>query len=349
MNRPCVDLVVVGAGPCGLAAAWEAAVLGFRGMVLERGLVANALRFYPEQMRFYATAADMAIGGMRPKEEPDGRVTVPRAVAHFQRVAQILLWPVHVNTPVLQVVPDGGRFHVRFAGGSVSSRAIILATGQMDGPRRLGVPGEELDHISHFFDRADRYRGLRVCVIGGSYSALETTLYLAAAGVYTTLVHRRADLGARNRVELHKELRALIAAGRLRLMLEHEVVAFTPGGLTVRPVGLGGPPIWLPADRVFVQIGYVADPRLIREAGVEYTPDGVPVCDPATGATRVPGLCLIGAATNGETRGERRGIRGGIPQARRAVAYLAALLRSERPPCREECELVGTHGHAAGG
>jgi len=259
----------------------------------------------------------MEIGGLRPTTDQSEQVTVPTAVAHFAEVAVKVAWPVCEGACVTRISPGHAGFYVEAGDQVYTARGVILATGQYDGPCRLGVPGEDLPHVRYYFDRGAHYQGRSVAVVGGSFSALETAHSLVSAGAHVTLIHRGIELGAANRIELRSLLYDWAQQGRLRLLLCTRIESVVQGGLVV--ITPGEQRETLQADPVFVQIGYYADPGLLNQAGITYTSDGLPEHNRANGATAVPMLYIVGAATNGQIKGDRIGIKSGIPQAKQAV------------------------------
>lgn len=321
------DLVIVGAGPVGLAALWKAAELGLDAVALERGLLCDAIRRYPVETVFHSTAAMLAVGPFVPEPlDAEGHVDPARVVAHFERVRAACVLPVREQCPVLGVERPGQGFRVRHTGGVLECRGLLLATGHYDAPKGLGVPGEGLPMVEKGLRPAREYRNLRVAIVGGSFSAQEAAEKLVLAGARVSLIHRGADLVQGSRPERSLRLKAWAAQGRLDLRLGTAVRGFGPGFCRLEgPAGA----LALPVDRVLLQLGYWADTRLAREAGVVYDAAGVPARRDADGAVAgVPGLYLVGAACNGERKGDRIGMKSGMPQAQRAVAHLARSLQA---------------------
>ncbi|MGH7607952.1 MAG: NAD(P)-binding domain-containing protein, partial [Gemmatimonadales bacterium] len=174
---------------------------------------------------------------------------------------------------------------------------LVLATGYFDHPNRLGVPGEELPHVRHYFDEAHRGYGLDVVVVGGKNSAVEAALQLFRAGARTTLVYRGAAWPPSVKYWLRPDLENRIAAGEIAARLEAQVTEITPREVVVRaPAGVAR----LPADRVYPLIGFHPDFDLFRRIGIAFDAvSGRPTVDPETLATSVAGVHVAGSLTGG--------------------------------------------------
>ncbi len=322
-------LVVVGAGPCGLAAAVRAAEQGIEGMVLERGDIASALRRYPREMVLNSRAGFMEIAGKTPDPNPEAGVTPPAFADFLTDIAANLSWPVHTHTEVTSAQRCGNGFVLTTGRQSIHCEILILATGEFDHPKMLGIPGESGPHVSHYFDSPETCRGQKVVVVGGGHSALECAIALLNAGCSVDLVHRKPEL-----VSVRPEiLQRLDEAGQRQTLrrfmhclsqefTDSELIAVNQG--TVEEVRL-------PFDQAFVMTGYGADGILQRSLGLP-PEDALRDDWRVEGLTPIPGLYLIGAAGNGSRSSDRYGFRSGIPQADRAVTHAARLLR--RRLCR---------------
>ncbi len=169
----------------------------------------------------------------------------------------------------------------------------------MHAPRLLGIPGEDLPHVSHYFDEPHRYFGRRLLVVGGKNSAVEAALRCHHAGAHVSLSYRRDEFNASSvKYWLLPELKSRLKQGQITGYLGTEVVRLEADHVVLRDGA--GKTITAPADDVLLLTGYVADPTLLRAAGVTVEkPDLVPVFDPDTMETDVPGLYVAGTATAG--------------------------------------------------
>jgi thioredoxin reductase (NADPH) len=181
------------------------------------------------------------------------------------------------------------------------ARAVVLAIGYYDIPNRLGIPGEDLPHVNHYYTDAHPYYRQRVVVVGGKNSAAEACLELFRAGGYPTLVHRHAELGSTIKYWVRPDIENRIKEGSVKAHFESRVVEITPAGVIIE--GPGGRQE-LPAEGVFLLTGYRPDTELMLRAGVTCDPDTlVPQMDTDTFETNVPNLFVAGGAVAGRHTG----------------------------------------------
>jgi thioredoxin reductase (NADPH) len=303
------DLVIIGAGPAGLATAIAARQRGLDYAVLEKGVLVNSIYHFPTQMVFFTTPELLEIGGL-PLVSPYEKPTRAEALRYYRRVADTFELSVALGEEVVAIDHEaqeaGGRLfrlETRTSKGERQlhrARAIVMAIGYYDHPNMLGVPGESLPHVSHYYRDAHSAYRQKVVVVGGKNSAAETSLELHRAGASVTLVHHRARLGDSIKYWVKPDIENRIAEGSIASRFETEVVEIRPDVVVVRPVG-GGPSEEIPADVVFLMTGYHADGELLREAGVDLDPrTGVPVYDAATFETNVPNLFVAGGVVAGK-------------------------------------------------
>jgi thioredoxin reductase (NADPH) len=203
------------------------------------------------------------------------------------------------------------------------ARAVVLAIGYYDIPNRLGVPGEDLPHVNHYYTDAHPYYRQRVVVVGGKNSAAEACLEIFRAGGYPTLVHRHAELGSTIKYWVRPDIENRIKEGSVKARFESRVVEITPTVVVIE--GPGGREE-LPAEGVFLLTGYRPDVELMQRAGVACDPDTLaPHMDTETFETNVPNLFVAGGAVAGRHTGNIF-IENGRFHGERIVAALAKRL-----------------------
>lgn len=322
-----VDVLVVGAGPVGLAAALWAKRLGLSHLVLEKGTVAETIRRFPRDMVFFSEAKNLEIGG-HPLVSQGPKPTRKEALLYYQKVAEREGLRVKTYTEALLVEGREGGFRVRARDllkreeRVHTARYVAVATGYFDRPNRLGVPGEELPHVLHRYEEAAPFWGRKVAVVGGSNSAVEAALDLYRGGAKVSLVHRGAWVRPSVKYWLLPDFENRVKEGSIRAVMEVRVEAITPGGLwLLRPSGRE----FLEADFVLVLVGYRAEDRLLRAAGVAYEGER-PLLSPE-GETSLPGLFALGSCAYGpDTRSVF--IENGRQEAERALKAIARRLGS---------------------
>jgi thioredoxin reductase (NADPH) len=317
-----VDLLIVGAGPCGLAAAIAAGRAGLRAVVLDRGCLVSGVAAYPPYMTFFSTAERIAIGGVPfavAAEKPSRR----DALAYYRAVAAHFALDVRQYEEVVGVealghaAPDGARFAVatRPRGGAAErqwrARAVVVATGYFGTPSRLGVPGEELPHVSHYFNEGHYGFQQEVVVVGGGNSAVDAALELYRAGARVTMVHFGPGLDPNIKPWVLPDVSARLREGAIRGVWHARVREIDPECVHVR-AGRGedaadalaaGRPVderAVPARLVYLTTGFLPNTRLLEQLGVPMdSADGIPAHDPATMETSVPGVYIAGVIASG--------------------------------------------------
>lgn len=322
-----IDLLVVGAGPTGIALGVEALRAGLTTLVLDRGPLVASLVGYPTEMTFFTTRERLEIVGVPfaiPEDKPNRR----QAIAYYQAVAAKHEVPLALFEDVISIRPEKGRFVVasrgRSGGQERHARAVAVATGYFCNPRRLGVPGEDLPWVRSRYLEPYAHFGERVLVIGGGNSAAETALDLFRHGAEVTLVHRGSALKETVKYWLKPDVENRIAAGEIGARFETRVRRFGPGGAEVEQAGEVS---WIPADAAYVLVGYTPETGLLAEAGVQIdAATGVPAFDPASGETNVRGLYVAGTVQAGRET-HRIFIENSRDHAPLVVRHLAARVR----------------------
>ena len=302
-----VDVLIIGAGPAGLAAAIAAKQRGLSYVVLEKGALVNSLLHYPVDMVFFTTPELMEIGDL-PFVSPHEKPNRFEALRYYRRAADRYGLNIHLGESVtgLAHAPQGKFQVVSQRPGhdarSWQAKAVVVASGAYDLPNRLGVRGEDLPHVSHYYREAHVHYRQRVLIVGGKNSAAEAALELYRSGATVTLVHRHAQLGDSIKYWVKPDIENRIAEGSVRARFNTRVVEITP-----THVVLEGPDghVDEPADQVLLMTGYRSDPVLLKQIGAKVEEEtGAPVHNDTTFETTVTGLFVIGAAVAGKQSGK---------------------------------------------
>jgi thioredoxin reductase (NADPH) len=302
------DVLIIGAGPAGMAAAIAAQQRGLRYVVLEQAALVNSLLHYPTDMIFFTTPDLMEIGGL-PFVSPHEKPTRQEALKYYRRVADAFALDIRFDEPVTSLTVDAvGVFHAgsQPRGGAPvvrAARAVIVASGAYDLPNRLGIPGEDLPHVSHFYKEPHLHYRRRVVIVGGKNSAAEAALDLyrnRAAAV--TIVHRHAALGDSIKYWVKPDIENRIKEGSVAARFNTRVVEIAPTAVVVE--GADGREE-LPTDFVYLLTGYRSDTSLLRSVGAKVDDaEGAPVLNADTFETSVRNLFVIGAAVAGKQSGK---------------------------------------------
>ena len=309
------DVLIVGAGPSGLAAAIAAKQEGLDYIVVEKGVLVDAIFRFPAHMVFFTTPELLEIGRL-PLVTPYDKPTRLEALRYYRRVVDTYDLQIAFHEEVVEIEPpsrtdpagegerEGFVVTTRDARGTTrarEARAVVLAIGYYDHPNYLGVPGEALPHVSHYYTDAHPYYRQRVVVVGGKNSAAEAALELFRGGAHVTLVHRRATLGDSIKYWVRPDIENRIKEESIDAHFNTRVVEITRGGVVVE--GEAGRRE-ISADAVFLLTGYRPDVDLMRRAGVKCDEDTLaPELDPDTFETNVPSLFIAGGAIAGRNTG----------------------------------------------
>jgi thioredoxin reductase (NADPH) len=300
------DVIIIGAGPAGLAAAIAAKQRGLRYVVLEKAALVNSLLHYPDDMVFFTTPELMEIGGL-PFVSPYDKPTRQEALRYYRRVTETFELNVRLFEPVTAIAKTAdGEFRVMSQAAESwpvprRARFVVLAAGAYDVPNRLGVPGEDLPHVSHYYREPHSHYRRRVVIVGGKNSAAEAALELYRAGARVLIVHRGATLGDSIKYWVRPDIENRIKEGAIRAMFDTRVTEITPEDVALQgPLGA----LREPADAVLLLTGFRSDPVLLRSAGAAIDAEtGAPVHNEQNFETTVPGLFVIGAFVAGKQSG----------------------------------------------
>jgi thioredoxin reductase (NADPH) len=277
-----------------------------RALVIDKGCLCNSLYHYPVNMVFFTTPELLEIGDL-PLTSPSEKPTRAEALKYYRKCAEHYALELRLGHRVESVEGNEGRFrvHARDEQGTVAqfeARKIVVATGYYDLPNRLGVPGEDLPHVSHYYTEPHPFWQRDVVVIGGKNSAAEAALDLYRSGARVTLVHRRAELGSTIKYWVRPDIENRIKAGQVRALFETEVRRFEPGHVWVSShAGERA----LPAVQVFALTGYHPDFGFLRSLGISLDPaTNKPTMDPQTHESNVPGIFLAGVVIGGNHTSE---------------------------------------------
>ena len=301
------DVLVIGAGPTGLACAIDAQEAGFRVVVVDKGCLCNSLFHYPAHMTFFTTPELLEIGRM-PFSSPNQKPTRNEALEYYRKVSEHYRLDVRQYQTVDRVTGNDGEFCVattdRFGRlGEIRARKLIVATGYYDLPNYLGIEGEELVKVKHYYHEPHPFFGLEVLVIGGKNSAAIAALDLWRHGAKVTLVHRGKEMHRHVKYWILPDINNRVKNGEITAYFESTVERIGKDTVTLRtPDGEKT----IANDFVFALTGYHPDFGFLEKLGVrlDAANDRCPVCDASTLESNVPGIYLAGVIVAGERTNE---------------------------------------------
>ena len=318
------DVVIVGAGPIGLELAVCLKQMGVDYVQLEGGSLAQTVTWYPKQTRYFSSPQRIAIAGVPLVTGNDEKATREEYLAYLRSVVRQFDLRVNCYEKVERAERGAdGRFTLTTPCGSYRCNHLVLAIGDMHHPRTLDVPGEDLPHVSHYFDEPHRYFAQRVLIVGGKNSAVEAALRCHHAGAKVAVSYRRERFSPESiKYWLLPEIEALIQHGQIAFHPNTHVEAITPGHVVLRGAG---PAQSVPADFVLLMTGYVQDPTLFDQLGVERGGENAaPVVNPATMMCSVPNAYVAGTAAAGTQQRFRLFIENCHPHVTKIVQAITA-------------------------
>lgn len=328
------DLVVVGAGPCGIAVGVAAARAGLSCTLVEQGCVTRAITLYPVYGTFFSTPEKLEIGDV-PFIIPGDKPTRLEALRYYRGVVDHFDLDVRQYERVEAIEGSFGDFVVRTTtadgAGEHRARRVVVATGYFDTPNLLDVPGEELPKVSHWYREGAPFFRQRVLVVGGGNSAVEAALDLHRHGAHVALAHFETELDSGIKPWILPDMNARIEKGEIETWFCCRVARIEPSHVVLRDERTGAEQR-IANDFVFAMTGWTPDAPLLRDVGVTIDPvTAVPAHDPDSFETDVPGIHVAGVLVTGSNK---TFIENGRMHGERIVAAVAAADAKRRTASR---------------
>lgn len=314
------DVIIIGAGPVGLACGIEAKRMGLNALIIDKGALINSFLGYPTNLEFFSTPELMEIGG-HPMTTNRYKPLREEAIDYYRRVAQVENLTVHLYESVLRVEGSRGSFTVVTSKDAYQCHFVIVATGFFDIPNRLDVPGEDLPKVTHYYKEPYAYARQKVAVIGAKNSAAKVALDCYRNGAEVTLIHRGPEVSDRVKYWIRPDLENRIKEGSIKAYFNTTVVAIEPDRLLLdTPEGQ----VAIENDWVVAMTGYRPDYSFLRTLGIDIGDDAAwtPVYDETTFETNRKGLYLAGTICGGLRTG-RWFIENGRFHAQQIAAHMS--------------------------
>jgi thioredoxin reductase (NADPH) len=291
------DILIIGAGPIGLACGLAAKKAGLSYLILEKGCLTNSLYNYPLYMTFFSTSEKLEIGGV-PFVSISAKPVRPEALEYYRRVAVSSHLNTHLFEEVKTVLKASSTYTVTTSKTSYTTKHVIIATGFYDIPNMLNIPGEHLPKVNHYYKDPHFYAMQKVLVIGANNSSVDAALETYRKGADVTMVIREEGIGKRVKYWVKPDIENRIAEGSIKAythatvqsIREHEVDILTPDGI-----------VTLQNDFVLALTGYQPNFSFLEKAGIQLSHDGKkhPAYNPDTMETNMPGIYLAGVVCGG--------------------------------------------------
>ncbi|AQQ53642.1 YpdA family putative bacillithiol disulfide reductase [Planococcus lenghuensis] len=295
------DAIVIGGGPCGLAAAIAVQDIGLKPVIIEKGNIVNAIYHYPTHQTFFSTSERLSIGDI-PFITENRKPKRSQALVYYREVVKRKALDVRAYEEVQTVRKSDGLFTVKTAKGSYRTPYVIIATGYYDHPNPLPVQGADLPKVKHYFKEGHPYFEQDVLVIGGKNSAVDAAIELHKSGARVTVSYRGEEYSSSVKPWILPEFDGLVQKGEIGMHFCSEVERITESEAIL---SVAGDRLTVPNDFVFAMIGYHPDHRFLKEMGIgidETT--GRPLHDEETMETGVDNLFIAGVIAAGNNANE---------------------------------------------
>jgi len=300
------QIIIIGAGPCGIAAAIELKRLGLSPLVIDKASIVHSIYQYPTYMQFFSTSEKLEIGGV-PFTTPQDKPTRLEALTYYRKVAQKHELRIQPYEEVTAIIPDSDQFIIETKPMNSEPRTyrtqrVVIATGYFDNPNMLGIPGEDLPKVSHFFREAHPYTGMKTLIIGGNNSAIDAALELVRTGAEVTVVYRGDTYSDNIKPWVLPTFKSLVDGEVIRMMFRSQVNSIHPDHVVVStPEGN----VTIANDFVLALTGFRPDRKFLERTGVEMdAASDRPIFNPETMETNVRGLYVAGVVASGRNANE---------------------------------------------
>ncbi|WP_243521348.1 YpdA family putative bacillithiol disulfide reductase [Bacillus pseudomycoides] len=298
--------IIIGGGPCGLAAAISLQEEGINPLVIEKGNIVNAIYHYPTHQTFFSSSEKLEIGDVAFITE-NRKPVRNQALAYYREVVKRKGVRVNAFERVEQVQKEGNVFRVNTTKRdgnkeTYTAKYIVVATGYYDNPNYMNVPGENLDKVSHYFKEAHPYFDRDVVVIGGKNSSVDAALELVKAGARVTVLYRGGEYSQSIKPWILPEFEALVRNGTIQMQFHAHVKEITEHTLTYTS---NGESFTVQNDFVFAMTGYHPDHSFLTKMGVEIDKEtGRPIFTEETMETNVENIFIAGVIAAGNNANE---------------------------------------------
>lgn len=295
------DCIIVGGGPCGLAAAIAMKDIGKSPLIIEKGNIVNSIYHYPTHQTFFSSSEKLEIGevpfiteNLKPKRN--------QALTYYREVVKRKEIRIHRYEVVTQVEKHKSDFIVTTSKGQYNTPYVIIATGYYDHPNYMNIPGENLEKVHHYFKEAHPFFDLDVTVIGGKNSAVDAAIELNKAGARVTVLYRGSEYSKSVKPWILPEFDSLVRNEAIQMEFNANVVEIKEKSLIYDVNGIKKE---IKNNFVFAMTGYHPDHRFIQNMGVNIDEEtGKPIFDEETMETNIEGIFIAGVIAAGNNANE---------------------------------------------
>ncbi|MBD0383040.1 YpdA family putative bacillithiol disulfide reductase [Paenibacillus sedimenti] len=294
------QVIIIGAGPCGLSAAVAMERAGFSPLIIEKNCIVHSIYLYPTYLQFFSTPELLEIGDY-PFTTPHEKPYRQEALVYYREVARREKLRIRSYEEVVAIerLDIGFQVHTRDQFGNdaaYTARYVVVATGYFDHPNMLGIPGEELPKVTHYYKEAHPYSGTKVAIIGGNNSAVDAAMDLLRVGAEVTVVYRGNHFSANIKPWVRPIFESMVNKGRIQMWFDAHVEQIEEHSVVVRR---GTDRVTLENDFVLALTGFRPDRQLLNSLGVEFHEEtGAPILHSDTMETNIEGLYVAGVVAS---------------------------------------------------
>ncbi|MEH7114402.1 YpdA family putative bacillithiol disulfide reductase [Neobacillus niacini] len=295
------DIIIIGGGPCGLAAAIAFKEIGMSSLVIEKGNVVNAIYHYPTHQTFFSTSEKLEIGDV-PFITESYKPKRNQALVYYRDVVKRKQLRVNSYEKVLEVHKEEKGFRIISGKQTYHAKFVVIATGYYDHPNYMHVPGEDLPKVFHYFKEAHPYFDKDVCVIGGKNSSVDAALELVKAGARVTVLYRGREYSTSIKPWILPEFESLVRNGTIKMEFNSQIIEITEDQVRYSKDGEENS---IFNQFVFAMTGYRPDHQFLKNMGILIDEEsGRPFFNPDSMETNVEGIYIAGVIAAGNNANE---------------------------------------------
>lgn len=324
-DKKIYDVLIIGAGPIGLACGIEASLNSLDYLIIEKGCLVNSIFNYPTNMTFFSTSERIEIGNV-PFVSHGDKPSRREALEYYRRVNSFYRLNVNTYENVNNAEKENNIFRVTSDRKVYFTKSIIVSTGYYDNPNLLEIPGEKLPKVRHYFDEPHPYAYHKTAVIGAGNSAVDVALELFRVGAEVTMIVRESEIKPSIKYWVKPDIENRIKEGSIKSFFNSEVAEILEKNIIIRTAGAM---VSLENDFVFSMTGYHPDYNFLKKLGIKTDPDSNPVFDKETFESDVEGIYLAGVVCGGKNT-DRYFIENSIEHSRIVIRNISDKIKQKQ-------------------